>query len=271
MKTTIKLFTAMAIALLLMSPNLIAQERPVYITVTTMHWNMEYEDFDMAEWIAVEKEFSDKVTKKNEHVINAGFYLHRYTPSNTELVYVQTYPSWEAIDKAADRNDELAKAAWPDETARDAFFEKQGAYYSNDHSDEIYATMSGAKVMTGPPGDDMILYVQKSHFSFPEDGTNEEFSALHKEYTENVLHKNELIKGYYPNAHAWGAVRTEFVEAFLVNSMTDLDNMGSRNLELAKAYMPDESARNTFWEKYNRYFTGVHGDYIYTLVAELSK
>lgn len=271
MKTTIKLFAAVVLLLLLITPSLSAQERPLYVTATTMHWNMDYENFKMADWIAVEKEFLDKVTMNNEHIMSAGFYMHRYTPDNTELIYVQAYPSWEAIDKAADRNDELAKAAWPDKAARDAFFDKQAAYYIDDHSDEIYATMSGAKVLAAPPGDDLILYVQKSHLAFPEDGTNEEFEDLRMEYTENVILKNELIHAYYPNVHAWGSNRTEFLEAFMVKSMADLDKMGERNDELAKIYMPDKAARDAFYKKFDKYFTGTHGDYIYSVVKELRK
>lgn len=273
MKTTIKLFVAIAITLLLCSPTLFAQEatRPAYVTATTMHWNMDNEDFDMKEWIAVEKEYLDKVTMKNEHIMTAAFYLHRYTADNSELVYVQTYADWGAIDKAVDRNDELAEEAWPDEAARDAFFDKQASYYVDFHSDEIYATMSGAKMMTEAPGDDMILYVRKGHFAYPDDGTNDEFEALRTEFTENVIHKNELIKAYYPNAHAWGSDRTEFVAAFMYSSMSDLDKVGERNEELIEAHWPDETARKEMFKKFDKYFTAVHGDYIYTLVKELVK
>ena len=271
MKTTIKLFAALAIMLLLMSPTLIAQEGPAYVTATTMYWNMDNEDFSMSEWIATEKEYLDKVTMKNEHILGVAFYLHRYTADNSELVYVQTYASWDGIDKAAARNDELAEAAWPDKAARDAFFKKQGAYYSNDHADEIYATMSGAKVLGDTTEDDLILYVRKSQLAYPEDGTDEEFNALRMEFTENVLHKNEMIKGYYPNVHAWGSDRTEFLEAFIFSSISDLDNFGARSGEISETYMTDEAARKEFGKKYGKYFTGVHGDYIYSIVEELRK
>jgi len=275
MKTTIKLFMAIAMTLLLFSSTLFAQDdaptRPMYVSVTTMHWNMDNDDFDMEEWIAVEKEFLDKVTSKNEHVMGAGVYMHRYTADNRELLYIRTYASWEDIDKAGTRDGELAKEAWPDEEARDAFYDKQAGYYSDFHSDEIYATMSGAKLMTEAPGDDMIMYVRKSHFAYPDDGTMEEFKALRSEFTENVIHKNEYIKAYYPNAHFWGSDRTEFVEAFMVNSMDDLDDMLTRTGELVKEHWPDEEARKGMNEKSGKYFTGVHGDYIYSLVKELSK
>jgi hypothetical protein len=276
MKTTMRLFMAIAMTLLLFNSTLFAQDdtpptRPEYITVTTMHWNMDNDDFDMEEWIAVEKEFLDKVTMKNEYVMGSGFYMHRYTPDNRELIYVRTYASWEDIDKAGDRDTELGKEAWPEEEARDAFFEKQAGYYSDFHSDEIYATMSGAKLLTEAPGDDMILYVRKSHFAYPDDGSMEEFKELRTEFTENVIHKNEYIKGYFPNSHFWGSDRTEFVEAFLLSSMDDLDNMFERTGELVREHWTDEEARKEMNEKTSNYFTGVHGDYIFTLVEQLSK
>ena len=274
MKTN-RLFLTILVALLLFNVPVISQEetpkRPKYITVTTMHWNMENEDFSMKDWIATEKEYLEKVTMKNELVMSSSYYMHRYTADNSELILVRTFASWEDIVKAGERDGELIEAAWPDEKVRDAFFKKLDNFYSPNHSDEIYAPMSGAKVMTEAPGDDMILYVRKSHFAYPEDGSYKEFKELRDSFIKNVIHKNELIKGYYPNEHAWGSDKTEYVEAFMVNSMADLDNLSVRNNELIKAAWPDEKERKEGGENYNKYFTGVHGDYVYSLVKELLK
>jgi hypothetical protein len=275
MKTTNRFIIAIAIMLFMITPVTFAQDdapqRPEYVTVTTMHWNMDNEDFNMKDWIATEKEYLDKVTKKNEFVMGASFYMHRYTPDNREVLYVQAYANWEAIDKAGDRNSELEKEAWPDKDARNAFFDKRDSYYGDFHSDEIYATMSGAKLMTEAPGEDMILYVRKSHFAFPEDGSIKEFNELRNEYLENVTHKNEMIKGYYPNMHAWGTDRTDYIEAFIVDSMDDLDNLFEKQGELFRAHWADEEARKEYGKKSSKYFTGVHGDYIYTMIEELVK
>ena len=125
--------------------------------------------------------------------------------------------------------------------------------------------------MTEDLGDDMLLYLQKSHFAFPEDGTLKEFNELFNEYVENVFHKNEYIKAYYPNAHAWGSDRTEFVEAFIVNSLGDIEKMFTRNGELEKEHWPDETSLKEFFKKAEKYLTGRHGDYIYSVVEQLSK
>jgi hypothetical protein len=275
MKTTNR-FLALVFILVLMSNSIstFAQDapaRPAYVVVTTLHWNMDYENFDMAEWEAVEKEYLDKVTMKNDLVMSSSVYLHRYTADNSELLAVSTYASWEDIDKAGDRDAELIKEGWPDENARKAYFKKRNAYYADEHSDEIYATMEGAKLMTSKPTKDLVMYVRKSHFAFPDDGSGEEFKTLRMEEIEKLIAKNDYVKAYYPNAHAWGADRTEFVEAYYFDSMADIEKSQERADELAKAAWPDEKARNERWEKWDKYFTGVHGDYIYTLVAKLIK
>lgn len=274
MKTTNQILSSFFVLCLMSAPVIFAQQeakRPEYVTVTTMHWDMDQEGFDMETWKSVEKEYLDKITTKNEYVMGASFYLHQFTADNTELLYVQSYASWEDIDKASEKNGDLEKAAWTNENVRKAYFKKRNNYYSNDHSDEIYATMSGAKFMTTEPDKDMVLYVRKSHFAFPQDGTQEEFNKLRKEGLENVINKNEYIKAYYPSVHAWGADRTEFVEAFIVESLADIDKMFKKDTELYKAKWSDKNVRKARGKKMSKYFTGVHGDYIYTSVTGLSK
>lgn len=247
------------------------EKRPEFITVTTMHWNMEQEDYSLDEWKAVEKEYLDKVVMKNELIAGASFYMHRFTEDNTELLYVQTFNSWNDIHDAAERSGELAKEAWPDKAEREAFFKKRMDYYSVEHSDEIYATMDGAKPLAEMPTKDLVLYLQVRHFAYPEDGTYEEWNELNKEYLEKVVHKNEYIKGYYPNEHYYGADRTEYIEAYYVESLADLDKMLDKLDELPKEAWPDEAARKEMGKKMSKYYTGTHSDFIYTYVSGLSK
>ncbi|XCF06880.1 hypothetical protein ABI125_03220 [Tamlana crocina] len=276
MKTTNPLFSALAAVLLLFNFSIIsaqedAPKRPEYVAITTMHWNMDNEDFKMDEWRSVEKEYLEKVTKKNEFIMGASTYLHEFTPDNTELMYVQTFASWDDMGKFAERNSELEKEAWPDKDARKAFFDKRFSYYSDEHSDEIYAPLPGAKLMKEAPTKDMLCYVRKTHFAFPEDGTQEEFMEMRKEFIEKIINKNEYIKGYYPNVHAWGSDRTEHMEAFFIESWADLDKMYDRTDELMKEAWPDEEQRKKDGKAWGKYFTGVHGDYMYKHVHELSK
>lgn|SRR5690606_2229919 len=274
MKTTTNLkFIAIASIMLLLNFSIFAQNeanRPKYISVTTMHWNMDKEDFSMDAWKALEKEYLQKVTSKNQYIISASYYTHLFTPDNSEVIYVQTYPSWEAMDKAAERNSELEKLAWPDENARNAFFKKLDDNFSVKHSDEIYAPIDGAMLLPQDNNKDLVMYVRKTYFTFPEDGSEKEFKEMHAENVAKVISKNPYIKGYYPNVHAWGSDKTEFVEAFFVDSLCDMEKMFDKNGELIGQAWPGDSGKER-GKKWGKYFTGVHGDAAYTLVAELSK
>ena len=273
MRRNIYLITVVLAGLLATTLTVAAQEEtqegPAFVTVSTWHWNMDYEDFDMDTWKAVEKEYYDKVTAKNELIMGSGVYLHHFTPDNSELLRVNSFASWEDIDKATERSNVLIREGWPDEAAREAFMQKRNAYYSDMHSDEIYATLANRKATNIAEAG--ILYIRRNHFAFPEEGSMEEFSSLEKEYVDNVFRKNELIKGYYPLVHAWGSDRTDFVEAFLLDSMENLEKLSDRNRELYRAHWADESARKEREKKAGKYFTGVHGDYIYDVVSELVK
>ena len=257
--------------LLVSSPTQAQAEKNYLVTVTKLHWNMNLENFSMDEWIAVEKEYLDKVVKKNEFIIGQEILMHNFTADNTELLLVTTYDNWDAIEKANDRSDELEKAAWPDEKARKAYFEKRSKYYAHNHSDEIYATMTGAKLPSGNFDKDVLYYVRVSHFAYPKDGSEKEFNELRKQYFDAVTSKNDLIKAYFPNRHAWGADNTQFTEVFVVESLADLDSALNKNRELFKAAWNTEAKQKEFGDKFGKYTTGVHGDYIYKLVHQLTK
>ncbi len=266
MKTTNRFSIVVFTMLMLFSTTIFAQDEAPpeakYYVVTTMHWNMDNDDFDMDEWKAVEGEFFEKVTNKNEHIIQASYYAHHTSPDNSELLYIQSFPSWEAIHKAGDRMGELIEEAWKDEEARKAFFEKQGAYYARQHSDEIYATTAGAKYFSEPPTEGMLLYIRRNHAAFPEDGSAKEWTEL-RDARNEMIKKNEHIKGYFPSAHYYGADSSERIQAFFVDSMEGLDKMYERNAELAKEAFPDEAARKERAKRAGKYVAG-HGDSIYT-------
>jgi hypothetical protein len=117
----------------------------------------------------------------------------------------------------------------------------------------------------------MIYYVRVSHLAFPEDGTTEEAQALRKEYADNVINKNNLVKAYYPSRHAWGSDGRDFVEAFVFESLADLEKSMEENQKLVKSHWPDQAQQDAFFDKMDKYYTGWHGDYIYRHVPELSK
>jgi len=250
-----------------------AQDEPApIVTVTRSHWNMEFENFSMDEWKKLESEFHEKVTMKNEYITGSVVLLHNYTPDNSEILFGQVYANWGDVQKAVDRNRELAKEAWPDDEERQAFFKKQSAYYSNLHSDEIYSSMTLAKQFTEKPTEPMVYYVRTTHVTWPEDGKTEDIRAMRKEYVENVIHKDPSVQAYYPMRHLYGADSREMLEVFVVKSMADLEAMNSGGIsELVNAQWPDEEKRKAFFKEMNKYSSPWHGDLVYTSVPELMK
>ncbi|KAA5827968.1 hypothetical protein FPF71_03770 [Algibacter amylolyticus] len=276
MKKANPLFSTLIVLTLLLGQLVVSaqddtEKEQEYMTVTMNHWNPDKKDFKLSEWKALEKEYFEKVIMKNEYIMGHSVYMHNMSEDNTELLVVNNFASWNDIGKFAKRSAELEKEAWPDEAERKAYFKKISSYYTNEHSDEIYAPISGAKHMTEKPTKDMLCYVRKSHFAFPEDGSMEEFEKLRKEGHEKLTLKNEYIKAYYPNVHAWGSDKTEFMEAYFLDSLADLDKMFDRDDELMKAAFPDNEENKAKIKAWQSYFTGVHGDYLYTWIHDMSK
>lgn len=276
MKNFIKKVCMVLSITLLFSYYLIAQEdaepkMPKFITATTFHYNMDLEDATPEKWKAVEKKFFDNVTSKNDFILGTDVLVHYFTSDNTEVIFINVFASWGDIEAAQKKSEELIKEAWPDEAKRKEYFKKRNSYYVDLHSDEIYAAGPGAKNLTEKSSEPMVMYIQVSKFASPEGGTLKEYEALSKEYNEAIIQKNDLIKAYYPNYHSWGADRRDFLQAFVFTSLADIEKSFDKTEELEKANWPDEAKRKEFFKKLNKYFTGLHSDYIYHNVPELVK
>jgi hypothetical protein len=258
--------------LLLLPLYLNAQDEPEWVVMTTVHWNMDKEDGSDEEWMALAKEYHQKVTMNNELIVRAGFLTHFFTEDNTEARILSGFRNWEDIDKAAERDEELIAAAWPDTNARDAFFEKFDSYFDNLHSDEIYRVVPGmTKSITSQSTGETVVLMQRHQRAYPEDGSGEEFRALHKEYVMNTSHMNPSVIGYFNWQHGWGSDNRDFIEVTVVENLAALEAGFEKENELINAHWPDEAARNAFFDKYDKYFTGVHADYLFHGIPELRK
>lgn len=240
------------------------KEKPVFITMTTLHRSMDAKAND---WKAAEQEYFDKVTSKNDLIIGSETLTHYYTNDNTEIILVSVYKTWEDIEKASTINDELIKKAWPDEKARTAFFEKYDKFYTPVHSDEIYQSITSVgeipyKDQTKKP---MIVYIRKSQMNMAGKGKNV------KEFNEKITFKDPYIKAYYPYRHSWGSNSTDFNEAFFYDSLADLEKSGEKIDELIKSTWPNEKDADAFFDELEKSFTGKHSDYIYRNIPSLSK
>ena len=254
---------------ILLPAALTAQIDPKFLVVTRAHYNPgSGGSFDA--WKAVEKEYFDKVTFKNDLMVGTNVLVHFYTNDNSEILFVTAYNSWGDIEKANEKAGELEKAAWPDSVQRAAFFKKQRSFYTSMHSDEIRTILPNTK-QAAADTTPLIYYVRTTHLSFPEDGKQPEIMAMMKEYNDAVIQKNSLLKGYYPSRHAWGSDSREFIEAFVYASLADMDKANDNAEALEKAHWPDEKKRKDFFDKLGKYFERWHGDAIYRNVPELRK
>ncbi|MFD1096866.1 hypothetical protein [Salegentibacter chungangensis] len=240
--------------------------KPVYLTVSTFHWNDD-PDIDFSEWLDTEKEYFEKVTSKNDLIIGSGFYMHYFTPDNSEIIQVSVYENWADIEKANEKNQELIEAAWPDEEKRRSFFQKQNSYYSPQHSDEIYTSMRFHKPMEMASEEPLVYYVKSSELSMNGEGSPASFG----EYNKNVVQKNKFVKAYYTHRHLWGANSREMAEVFVFEDLADLEASFEEDERLVGEHWPDEGERESFMEDMGKLFTGRHSDYIYRNVPELMK
>lgn len=243
-----------------------ADYKPMFLTVTTTHWNDD-PDVSFEKWLDDEKEYHQKVTMKNELIVGAGVYTHYMTEDNTELILVTVYKSWDDIEKSNDINAKLIQEAWPDEAKRNAFFERRNSYYTADHSDEIYQTMQYVIRPDLPKDKSMIYYVRRSDLAMDGQGSAKHF----KEYFDKVISKNKIAKGYYSHRHLWGSNAREFIEAMVFENLGEIEDYFDKNNELVQQAWPNEDDRKAFFKEYNKLFTGKHGDYIYRNVPELIK
>ena len=270
MKTIAKLLSLVLI--FSVCGNLISQEdslqefQPVYITMTTTHWNDD-PDTDFSDWLDTEKEYFEKVTSKNDLILSSGVYTHYFTPDNSEVVLVNVYKTWADIEKANEENQKLIEEGWPNEDERQAFFEKQASYYSPDHNDEIYQSMQFMIPETESSGEPRIFYVRSSDLAMNGEGSPEKF----KEYYEKVTKKSKKLKGYYTHRHLWGTNSREMSEVFVFDNLGEIEEFFDEENEIAASEWKEEGERDDFMKEMGKLFTGKHSDYVYRNVPELMK
>ena len=235
--------------------------KPMYIVITTAHWNSN-PDTDFSDWKKTEEEYFNKVTKKNNSIVGSGVYTHYFSPDNSEVIFVSVYKNWEDIEKANEATAKLIEQGWPDEDARKVFFEKQRSYYSPMHSDEIYTSLPYGKEVKTTSTEPLLFYVRKNTAGQGGNG--------YKEFFENIILKNKYIKGYFTHRHGWGSDSRDAVEIGVYDNLGDIELAFKENERLINAYWPDEEKRKAFFKDFRKYFAR-HGDAIYKNVPELDK
>jgi hypothetical protein len=128
------------------SNSAVAQEQAEvsYIAQTTSQFVMP-EGTTRAEVQKTFQEYYDKVIAKSTLVKHYSMYIHAWGSLGASYVTTMEFEKWEDLGKFNEEFEELAKAAWPDETARKAFFKKLGSYSDPHHSDEIFTVMNSMR------------------------------------------------------------------------------------------------------------------------------
>ena len=218
------------------------EDRPVYITVTTLYGT---EDFDIDAWREVEEEYFNKVTSKIDLILSHQVLMSYFSPVYSEFKVINVINSWEDIMLINEMRMTLIEEAWPDEEERKAFFEKQNSFYKSKHSDEIYLTSDYSKQLEREPGQNRP-YTFMIKTNILSDTEDEDSYANYKTYVENVVKKNRKILAYYPFSHFWGADSREFIEIFVADSFSEVEMAQYENNALLSKIVPDEAERKQF-------------------------
>ena len=241
---------------------------PKYITITTLH-GADGVNFEV--WKAHEKEYFDKVTSKIDVILKHEVLISYFSKDLREIKVINVFKTWADIQYVNAVREGLIKKAWPNEEERKLFFEKQNGFYKNLHSDEIYLTsnlskelsVQESKVYNKP----MVFYVDTNILS---DNENKDSYTNYQSYVNQIIFKNDFIKGYFPYRHFWGKDSREFVEMYVVKSLTELEKALKKNEELLKVFIPNKNNREKFIGTFGLAVTG-HKDDIYLNVPSLSK
>lgn len=239
-----------------------------YVTVMTLH-GVEGIDFD--EWLNVEKEYFDKVTSKIDVILSHEVLVRYFANDLSEIKVINVFKTWDDIEYVNQVREELINKAWPDENARAGFFKKQNSFYTNFHSDEIYITTNLSKLMSEEEKSSiknpMVYYLDTNILA---DNDNKDAYKLFEDYLNAVVYKNPYIKAYYPFRHYWGADSREFLEIYVVNSLSGLEKALETDKQLLQSYIPDNTKRKEFIKTYRLTVTS-HKDKLFRNVPSLTK
>jgi hypothetical protein len=267
MKSINKILAIAFIFSILISPQIIGQEdeapefRPAYIVITKMHWNSD-DAVDFSEWKKTEEEYFNKVTNKNDLILHSGVYRHYLTPDSSEILFITVYDSWMDFEMALDVNALLIEEGWPDEDERAAFLDTQSNFYEEKHSDEMFSTLPFHKDLVTDSKKPLLIYMRKNEVGREGSG--------YTEYFENVIAKNNYIKGFFTMKHLFGADSNDAYEIGVYDNLADIESAFDENTRLTELHWPDVEKREVFFKELSKIFNG-HGDYIYITVPELAK
>lgn len=243
-------------------------DKPYYSVVYRMK---DRDSVNLEERRKLEQEFFDKVTSKNNYIAGHEFLINQSQGGVNDVVIINTFKNWGDIEKSKNLTEELIAKAWPDETARKAFFESLNSGYDLSYSNDIYvSTMNEKKIDVAyikERKESMCFYIVINKLA---DYDNEDSREAYEDYVNEVTFKNPHIKAYYARRHYIGSDSRDFIEMYLAESYDDIINSFDYDKELLAKLFPDQKSKEDFIEIYGRGVESASA-YIYTNVPTMSK
>lgn len=89
--------------------------------------------------------FAENCLAKNEYVVNYKIIRHFWGKDNRDFLQIVEVKSWEDVEKANSRINELFREHWSTPEARKKFNDANNKYFTGKHSDEIYSEVVAPK------------------------------------------------------------------------------------------------------------------------------
>ena len=89
--------------------------------------------------------YSENCFAKNEYIVSYKVVRHFCGHDNRDFLQMIEVKTWEDIEKANDKTNELFMSAWTTSADRKKFNDAYNKYFTGKHSDEIYSEVVAPK------------------------------------------------------------------------------------------------------------------------------
>jgi len=144
MKSLFAILVLVTVFALLDTP-VLAQANQGNIFVVTNFERAFPQDGSMRELDSLTALYSANCFAKNEYIVSYKVIRHWWGHDNRDFLQIVEVKSWEDVEKANSRINELFREAWPTAEARKKFNDTNNKYFTGKHSDEIYSEVVAPK------------------------------------------------------------------------------------------------------------------------------
>lgn len=143
-KNSFVLVTFFFVLLLFTGTNYSQMQTGNAVVITTLELNLD-SGGTIAEFDSLNTLYTDKVIKKNEHILSHRTVRHWWGNNNRDFLIIYEVKGWEDIPKANQRNGELFREAWETPEERKQFNDAYNKYFTGNHADEIYQEVASGR------------------------------------------------------------------------------------------------------------------------------